>query len=63
VFVYRRVAFGAGLGGATLLAPWMPTHVEVRTSAHAAITIVPAQAELADLHLVGHEGGAVPGAH
>jgi hypothetical protein len=41
----------------------MPTHVEVRTSAHAAMTIVLAQAELADVHLVGHAGNAVPGAH
>lgn len=41
---------------ATLLALWMPTHVEVRTSAHAAMTIALAQAELADPHLVGHAG-------
>jgi hypothetical protein len=41
----------------------MPTHVEVRTSPHAAMTIMLAQVELAGLHLVGHAGSAVPGAH
>jgi hypothetical protein len=41
----------------------MPTHVEVRTSAIAAMTIALAQAELADLHLVAHAFSAVPGAH
>jgi hypothetical protein len=30
---------------------------------YAAMTIVLAQAELADLHLVGHAGSAVPGAY
>jgi hypothetical protein len=40
------------------LALWMPTHVEVRTSAHAAMTIVLAQAELADLHRDESPGAA-----
>ena len=30
---------------------------------YAAMTIVLAQAELADLHVVGHAGSAVPGAY
>jgi len=41
----------------------MPTHVEVRNIRSCLMTIVLAQAELADLHLVGHAGSAVPGAH
>jgi hypothetical protein len=62
VFVYRRVTFGAGLGAGRpyLRSERLPTS-KFEHPLIAAMTIVLAQAELADLHLVGHAGSAEPG--